>query len=113
MKDMPLTRWLCLGLTVCLGSVFLGGVCAAPVSADSSRSWPTDQWGDKDGRGGSHGTIHALQLLLRAHGYSLVVDGVYGRATEKVVRQFQQTQHLVPRGEMNNPTWEALVVPIK
>ncbi len=113
MKDMPLTRRLCLGLIICLGSGFLGGTCAIPVSADSSRFWPTYHWGDKDSRSESHGVIHALQFLLRAHGYSLAVDGVYGHATEKAVRQFQQAQHLVPSGEMNKPTWEALVVPLK
>ena len=109
MKDLFLTRRL--GLALCL--VFIGGVCAASVSADDARAWPTYQWGDKDSRGDTHGTIHALQLLLRAHGYSLAADGIYGRATEKSVRQFQQAQHLVPSGKMNNPTWEALVVPLK
>ena len=109
MKDLFLARRL--GLTFCL--VFIGGVCAAPVSADDVRYWPIFHWGDKDSRSDRHGIIHALQLLLRAHGYSLAADGIYGRATEKSVRQFQQAQHLVPSGAMNNPTWEALIVSLK
>ena len=94
------------------GVVCLGAACAGPVQADS-RFWPTYHWGDKDGRGEIRGVIHALQYLLRAHGYPLATDGIYGRATEKSVRQFQSAQHLVASGEMNKPTWEALIIPVK
>lgn len=99
----PVLLALCL-LAPCL----LPGAKAADV-----RYWPAHAWGDKDGRGEPDGAIRAFQYLLRARGYRIAPDGVYGRATERAVRQFQAAHHLIASGAANTPTWEALVVPLK
>ena len=66
--------------------------------------WPAMQRGEKDV------FVRALQLLLRAHGYGLSVNGSFGRATRQDLRQFQTTHQLVASGVTNDPTWEALLV---
>lgn len=104
-------RVLCVPvlLAVCLS------VCLLPrtASADPARYWPSQSWGRKDERGDPDGPIRAFQYLLRARGYRVAPDGVYGRATERAVRKFQAAHRLIANGEANKPTWEALVVPLK
>ncbi|MGI4788684.1 MAG: peptidoglycan-binding domain-containing protein [Janthinobacterium lividum] len=74
---------------------------AAPL-----RSWPTVALGEHDGM------VRALQFLLSSHGYSVSSDGFFGRGTEKTLRKFQQAHQLVASGETNDPTWEALLIPL-
>lgn len=87
----------------------LGLLTAPPLAAQAAplRDWPVSARGDHEVN------VTAIQYLLRAHGYSLPVDSVFGRTTEKVLRQFQRTQHLVADGQTNNPTWESLLVPLR
>ncbi len=88
----------------------LFGMCIFGVSACSGasplRDWPVFTLGDHDG------TVHALQLLLTAQGYSVTADSFFGRATQKALRQFQHAHQLVATGQTNDPTWEVLIVPI-
>ncbi len=92
-------------------AALLLGVCSFGISARSVaaslRNWPTVTLGEHDA------TVRALQLLLSAQGYTVSADGFFGRATEKALRRFQHAHQLVATGETNNPTWEALVLPIK
>ena len=87
--------------------------CAGLLYASDLRIWPLYHWGDKDDHSDSHGNIHALQYLLQARGYTITADGVYGHTTERIVRQFQKSHALVPNGQTNKPTWEALVTRLK
>ena len=89
--------------------VAFGSFTTLSLSAQATplRDWPTSARGDQDAN------VTAMQYLLRAHGYPLPVDGVFGRTTEKALRQFQRVHHLVASGQMNNPTWESLLVPLR
>ena len=49
------------------------------------------------------------QALLAAHGISLQIDGIYGPAMEKAVKEFQAHHHLTPSGIIDAATWRALL----
>lgn len=93
----PLAALIAFGLLATLAL----SVPAAPL-----REWPVEGRGDQDVN------VRAVQYLLLAHGCPLPVDGVFGRATEKVLRQFQGAHRLVASGKTNNATWESLLVPL-
>lgn len=61
-------------------------------------------------RRGSEGPgVRRLQTRLRALGWGIAVDGVFGPKTEGVVVAFQlQSPPLVPDGEVGPLTWDAL-----
>jgi peptidoglycan hydrolase-like protein with peptidoglycan-binding domain len=64
----------------------------------------------REGNRGSQ--VQALQVQLNAHYIvkpSLVVDGIFGPATEQAVRQFQQINHLPVTGETDLDVWCLLV----
>ncbi len=85
----------------------LSALSATPCSADVPlRNWPVIM------RGANDAPVRAVQLLLKAHGYSLAADGKFGQATQTALRRFQAAHGLVATGGTNNPTWEALIVPI-
>lgn len=90
-------------------ALFLGiGIfgMSARSGADPLRSWPVVALGDHDG------TVRTLQLLLTAQGYSVTTDSFFGHTTQKALRRFQRAHQLVATGQTNDPTWEALIVPI-
>jgi len=82
------------------------GPLTSSVQAAPLREWPVSARGDQDVN------VRAIQYLLLAHGYALPIDGVFGRTTEKALRQFQSAHRLVASGKTNNATWESLVVPL-
>lgn len=51
----------------------------------------------------------ALQNLLKAHGYDLRADGLFGEATHEAVMDFQQKHHLPADGKVGNRTWPELL----
>ncbi len=53
--------------------------------------------------------VSNLQGLLVAHGADMEVDGAFGPATERRVREFQTAQHLHADGIVGHDTWRALV----
>lgn len=57
--------------------------------------------------------VEELQLILRAHGFSLRVDGVFGWITETAVKEFQQQHHLRLNGVVGPRTWAALKSTVK
>lgn len=63
---------------------------------------PTVKLGDKGE------TVHHLQSSLRALGYKIVADAVFGRATERAVKDFQARHHLSADGICGAKTWAAI-----
>jgi peptidoglycan hydrolase-like protein with peptidoglycan-binding domain len=57
--------------------------------------------------------VRPLQQLLRARGYSVAVDGIFGAATESAVKSFQQSRGLAADGVVGPLTWPKLVVQVK
>jgi hypothetical protein len=56
-------------------------------------------------------TVRELQAMLRRHDRNVVIDGLYGRGTEDLVRSFQQTRGLRSDGVVGPDTWQALIEP--
>jgi hypothetical protein len=56
-------------------------------------------------------TVRELQAMLRRHDRDVVIDGLYGRGTEDLVRTFQQTRGLRSDGVVGPDTWQALIDP--
>ncbi len=64
-------------------------------------------------RGDEQHPVKTLQYLLRARGHSVVVDAIFGPATEAAVRAFQQEKNLTVDGIVGTNTWSALVVTVR
>jgi peptidoglycan hydrolase-like protein with peptidoglycan-binding domain len=60
-------------------------------------------------KGSSGDAVAALQHLLSARGYALVVDGDFGKQTDRVVREFQRDRGLAVDGIVGPITWSALL----
>lgn len=61
-------------------------------------------------RNGSTGdAVRGCQSQLRARGYAVNVDGVFGAGTESAVRSFQQSRGLGADGIVGLDTWSRLV----
>jgi peptidoglycan hydrolase-like protein with peptidoglycan-binding domain len=63
--------------------------------------------------GNQHHPVETLQYLLRAHGHSLTVDGIFGPKTDAAVRAFQQQKGLAVDGIVGPATWSALIITVK
>ena len=55
------------------------------------------------------GAVKALQAILTAAGYSTVVDGSFGPATEKSVKAYQKARGLTVDGICGEQTWTSLL----
>ncbi len=80
----------------------------SPLRAAPVRDWPYYSLAETSGRVDQ--TVRAAQYLLRARGYSVAADGLFGKSTDAAVRRFQRSHHLIADGKLRSPTWEALVV---
>ena len=54
--------------------------------------------------------VRAIQGLLRAHGSTIAVDGVFGASTRDAVKAFQTTKGLSATGIVRDTTWAKLIV---
>lgn len=62
-------------------------------------------------RGNEGDEVADLQMLLNSkYGYDLDVDGIFGKATENVVKDFQKKHGLTVDGVVGPKTWKALGV---
>jgi peptidoglycan hydrolase-like protein with peptidoglycan-binding domain len=57
--------------------------------------------------------VETLQYLLRAHGRTVTIDGIFGPQTESAVRAFQNAKHLTVDGIVGSSTWSALVIQVQ
>jgi peptidoglycan hydrolase-like protein with peptidoglycan-binding domain len=64
-------------------------------------------------RGDEGHPVRTLQQLLRAHGHTLAVDGIFGPATEAAVRSFQTSRGLAADGIAGPVTWSAIVIQVR
>lgn len=53
--------------------------------------------------------IKEAQRLLSKHGFECSPDGDFGNKTEELVKKFQQSRKLNVTGEIDKPTWAALL----
>ncbi len=53
--------------------------------------------------------VKALQALLNGHGYGLEVDGSFGGATDKALRDYQEQHGLQVDGSCGPATWMSLL----
>ena len=56
-------------------------------------------------------SVRELQAMLRRHDRAVVIDGLFGRGTEDLVRLFQRTHGLRSDGVVGPDTWQALLDP--
>jgi hypothetical protein len=54
-------------------------------------------------------TVRELQAMLRRHDRAVVIDGLFGRGTEDLVRSFQRSRGLRSDGVVGPDTWQALL----
>lgn len=85
----------CLGVCDFLNTTFIG--------RDDLSNYPLTR------NGASGNFVYLLQFLLNQYGYSLAVDGIFGRNTENAVRDFQSTNGLSVDGIVGNNTWQYLL----
>lgn len=82
-------------------------VAARIGGGGGGRAWPTVSTGQSGER------VRTVQYLLRARGYSITVDGVFGSGTAATVRSFQSSRGLAVDGIVGPQTWEALVITVR
>ena len=56
-------------------------------------------------------SVRELQAALRRHDRAVVIDGLFGRGTEHLVRSFQEIRGLRSDGVVGPDTWQALIDP--
>jgi Putative peptidoglycan binding domain len=56
-------------------------------------------------------SVRELQAMLRRHDRGVMIDGLFGRGTENLVRSFQHTRGLRSDGVVGPDTWQALLDP--
>jgi len=64
-------------------------------------------------RGDESPFVEILQHLLRARGFGLEADGVFGVVTEQAVRRFQGNQGIVVDGIVGPITWSRLFITVR
>jgi peptidoglycan hydrolase-like protein with peptidoglycan-binding domain len=76
-------------------------------SATKIQPWPLVERGDE-----GH-PVPTLQYLLRAHGATVQVDGIFGPKTDAAVRDFQRSHGLSVDGIVGPHTWSAIIVQVQ
>ncbi len=64
-------------------------------------------------RGDKSPFVEIMQHLLRARGFGLTADGVFGKVTEKAVRTFQGNQGIGVDGIVGPVTWSRLFITVR
>jgi hypothetical protein len=77
-------------------------VPAAPTAVPGA-DWSTVRFGDEGPN------VFAIQYLLRAEGYTLEADGIFGPLTEGTISNFQTRKGLTSNGIVDPGTWTELI----
>jgi peptidoglycan hydrolase-like protein with peptidoglycan-binding domain len=77
------------------------------MPADPIQPFPLVRRGDKVF------PVRPLQQLLRARNHPVAVDGIFGPATERAVKAFQQSRGLAVDGIVGPQTWGKLILQVK
>lgn len=83
-------------------TTLLLGAGALPAEANRRAAFPSESLGSRGVN------VAALQHLLRAAGWQLPVDGVFGAPTQAAVAAFQEVNDLRRTGIADERTWQAL-----
>ena len=59
-------------------------------------------------RGSKGAGVRTAQAKLKARGWTIAVDGIFGPGMERVVKLFQKDKHLPVSGVLYQQTWNAL-----
>lgn len=106
---MKLTRKT-VSLVAC-AAISLGGLTvinASAASADPTAAACVQSDRVKIREGSTGNSVSEAQCRLNGHGASLEVDGKFGAATDKAVRNFQSARGLAADGVVGPDTWAAL-----
>lgn len=77
------------------------------LGADKRTAWPLVKPGDTGFR------VLPVQHLLRAHGYDIAADGIYGPLTGEAVRRFDTSNRAVFVSDVTgNLTWPSLIIQV-
>lgn len=89
-----------------VGGVAVAGVSTANADTRSTNCVKSDQVKIRKGSKGN--SVREAQCKLNAKGAKLAVDGKFGPATDKAVRNFQRSKGLEVDGVVGPKTWGAL-----
>jgi peptidoglycan hydrolase-like protein with peptidoglycan-binding domain len=67
----------------------------------------TSFWHDGHGGGKDSASIRTWQQKMKARGWTIGVDGIFGPESEQVCRQFQSNKHMAADGKCGINTWTA------
>lgn len=82
----------------------------AYLGADKRDVWPLVRPGSTED---DNFRVRTVQHLLRAHGFAIAADGIYGPQTAEAVRQFAMSQRAVDVDNVvGNLTWPALIIQV-
>jgi peptidoglycan hydrolase-like protein with peptidoglycan-binding domain len=100
------------GAPVALMPTGVADAASAATSATThvtviARKWPVVRPGARGER------VIAIQYLLRAHRFHVLVTGRYGRLTANAVVRFQRSRHLIPDAIVGPVTWSRLIVTVR
>ena len=59
-------------------------------------------------KGSQSNDVYTLQQLLCVNGFPVTADGQFGPATERALKEFQESKSLSPSGTTDAVTWEKL-----
>jgi peptidoglycan hydrolase-like protein with peptidoglycan-binding domain len=98
-----MSRRMLLAIPSLLLALAVALTTAAPIMA-LARDYPHTSLGNRGAN------VRTVQHLLRHHGASLAVTGVYDDATASAVADLQLARGLVLSGQVDTPTWTRLRV---
>ncbi len=75
--------------------------------------WPIEREGQPSPGPLSSEPVKTVQYLLRHHGYTVKVDGIFGPATAAAVKAFQGKHDLEVDGIVGDKTWRVLIVGVQ
>lgn len=92
-------------LRIAFGSTPPGGG-APPASGGKAPAMPADSqpWFGKDARSRSSG-VRTWQQQMKARGWKIGVDGIFGNESDRVCRAFQSEKGLAVDGKVGSQTW--------